>query len=207
MDVLPLLDELRVMAQNGLRYADDPYDERRYERILELVSEYYGEAADLPAPEVRERFRSELGHATPKVGGKAAVFDDDGRILLIRRADDGTWGLPAGFSDPGETPAETAARETEEETGLAVEPLDLVGVYAREAGEHHPHGFVSLVYRCAVVGGRRQPSHEAEAIRYWRVEAVPEWHRDHRTVARDAREAWKNAGGSGEDADGSKTNG
>ncbi|MFC7191684.1 NUDIX hydrolase N-terminal domain-containing protein [Halocatena marina] len=47
-EFLALLDELRIMAKVGLRYADDPYDTERYERILELVSEWYGRSVDMP---------------------------------------------------------------------------------------------------------------------------------------------------------------
>ena len=90
MNLAELLDELRILAKNGLHYTDDPYDEERYERLLELASEYYAEAVELPPDTVRERFADELGHVTPKVGGRAAIFDDDGRALLIKRSDDGT---------------------------------------------------------------------------------------------------------------------
>lgn len=142
MNVLALLDELRVLAQNGLEHTDDPYDRERYERILTLTSEWYGRSVDLPPAEVRSRFAAEVGHVTPKVGADAAVFDADGRILLQRRADDGTWGLPGGFVDPDESPEETAVREAREETGLAVEPVELVDVYTRKPGEYGPHGLV-----------------------------------------------------------------
>lgn len=188
---LPLLDELRVIAQNGLRYTDDPYDEERYERILELVAEYYGEIGDLPAAEVESRFEERVGHVTPNVGGRAAIVDDDGRILVMKRAGDGTWGLPGGFSDPGETPAETAVREAKEETSLDVEPVELVAFQYRDADEHNPHGFVGGVYLCRVTGGSLDGSHESEALEYRHPDEVPEWHKDHETVARQALEAWE----------------
>lgn len=125
MDVCALLDELRILAVNGLTYADDPYDQERYERILELVSEWYGRSVDLPPEELRTRFTEEAGHATPKVGADAAVFDDHGRVLLQLHADDDTWGLPSGYADPCESPLETAVREVREESGLVVEPSNL----------------------------------------------------------------------------------
>lgn len=131
MDPLPLLDELRIHAKNGLRYADDPYDEYRYERILDLVADYYGEILDRPSAETRDRLADDLGYVTPNVGSEAAVFDEDGRLLLVKRADDGTWCLPGGFVDPGESPEKTAVRETREETGLDAQTVDLVGVYHR----------------------------------------------------------------------------
>ena len=87
MEILSLLDELQTIARTGLNFASNPYERERYERILELVSRYYGQALDLPPSEVRRRFVAELGYITPKVGAEAAVFDHEGRILLVRRSD------------------------------------------------------------------------------------------------------------------------
>lgn len=185
-ELFALLDELRIMAKVGLRYADDPYDEERYERILALVSEWYGRSIDLPSEEVKERFASEVGYVTPKVSADAAVFDGDEQILLQRRADDETWCLPGGYTEPNESPRETAVRETREETGLAVEPIELVAVYTRAPGEYGPHGLVNHVYLCRVAGGDLEVSHEGTDVRYWPIEDVPVWHKDHEQSARDA---------------------
>lgn len=56
-----------------------------------------------------------------------------GEILLMRRSDNGMWGLPGGYVDPGESVAAAAAREVREETGWAVEIGSLVGVYSDPA--------------------------------------------------------------------------
>ncbi|WP_224450623.1 NUDIX hydrolase N-terminal domain-containing protein [Haloprofundus salilacus] len=182
-----LLDELRVLSQNGLKYADDPYDEERYERILELTCQYYGDALELPATDVRERFDAELGHVTPKVGAEAAVFDSTGRILLMRRTDDSTWCLPCGWVDPNESPAETAVRETREETGLDVSVTELVDVYHHPPDDRFgPHGRIDVLYRCVVDDGALELSHEGEALDYWEIDDVPVWHKAHETYARDA---------------------
>lgn len=190
-EFLAFLDELRIMAQVGLEHADDPYDERRYERILELSSAWYGEAFELPSEEVRERFAEEVGYVTPKVSADAVVFDDEGRALLQRRADDGSWCLPGGYVEPNETPAETAVREAREETGLTVEVVDLVGIYPRKPGEYGPHGLIEHDYLCRPTGGELSLSREGDELRYWDVAAVPEWHKNHEAVARDAREMWE----------------
>jgi ADP-ribose pyrophosphatase YjhB (NUDIX family) len=191
-DLLSLLDELRIMAKVGLRYADDPYDEERYDRILELVSEWYGQSVDLPPEEVRTRFDEEVGYVTPKVSADAAVFDDNGRILLQLRADDGAWCLPGGFAEPNESPRETAIRETREETGLSVEPIDFIGVYTRKPGVYGPHCLVIHVYLCTVCSGGLEVSHEGTDVRYWSIDEVPEWSKDHEQKARDAYEYWQN---------------
>lgn len=191
MDLMRLLDELRILAQNGLQYADDPYDEDRYERILELVSRYYGDALGLPPECVKRQFSEELGHITPKVGAEAGVFDENGRILLMRRADDGRWCLPCGWVEPNESPAETAVRETREETGLTVSPLELVEVYhSPPGGKFGPHGEVAVLYLCSVEGGSLTLSHEGEELQYWNIDEVPLWHKKHETYARDAKRSW-----------------
>ncbi len=190
-DFLALLDELRIMAQVGLEYADDPYDEERYERILALVSEWYGRSLDLPPEDVRVRFAEEMGYVTPKVSADAAVFDSAGRILLQKRTDDGTWCLPCGFTDPNESPEETAVRETREETGLSVEVDELIGVYTRKPGEYGPHCLVRHSYLCTAVGGEIEVSHEGEAVRYWHIDEVPVWHKDHESAAREAVARWR----------------
>jgi len=187
LDLLALLDELRVIADNGLEYAEDPYDEARYERLRELVEEYYGRTLDLPRETVRDRLAGELGPVTPKVGATGSVFDDRQRVLTMQRPG-GAWCLPGGNADPGESPAETVVREVREETGLDVEPVELVDAYELPAGtEYDPHGAVTLLYRCVPTGGDLELSWEGAALRWQPIADVPEWFFDHERYARDAR--------------------
>ncbi|MFJ4779276.1 NUDIX domain-containing protein [Streptomyces sp. NPDC088762] len=57
------------------------------------------------------------------------VVDDDGRVLLQRRTDNGTWALPGGKMELGESIGDCAVRETFEETGIEVEIVGIVGTY------------------------------------------------------------------------------
>lgn len=57
-------------------------------------------------------------------------MDESGRILLQRRRDTGQWALPMGKMEIGETPSQCAVRETEEETGVTVEPVSLLGIFS-----------------------------------------------------------------------------
>jgi 8-oxo-dGTP pyrophosphatase MutT (NUDIX family) len=59
-------------------------------------------------------------------GAMVALLDDEGRVLMTKRADDGTWCLPAGAAERGGSFAQTAIDELAEETGLAVRERDLV---------------------------------------------------------------------------------
>lgn len=62
-------------------------------------------------------------------GGSALVVDEDGRILLQRRADSGNWSLPGGRMELGESLGDAVVRETREETGLDVELTGILGIY------------------------------------------------------------------------------
>jgi ADP-ribose pyrophosphatase YjhB (NUDIX family) len=189
---MPLLDELQTIARNGLFYATDPYDRERYERLMHIVTMYYGEAVDLPPAEVRRRFAAEFGYITPKVGADAAIFDDDGRILLTLRADDQRWCLPCGWVEPNEAPIDTVVRETREETGLEVRPLALIDVFTRLPSVYGGvHTVIAVVYRCQVTGGTMSVSHESLDVRYWLIDDVPVWHANHQEYARAAYTHWQ----------------
>jgi 8-oxo-dGTP pyrophosphatase MutT (NUDIX family) len=189
MDILPLLDELQTIARTGLNFTESPYDRERYERLLQLATEYYGLALDLPPADARARLSQELGYITPKVGAEAAIFDDLGRILLAQRSDDQRWCLPCGWVDPNETPAQAAVRETREEVGLEVRIVRLVDVLTRlPSAEMGPHTVVSVIYLCEITGGEIALSHECLDARYWRIEDVSAWHELHQRYAEAARD-------------------
>jgi 8-oxo-dGTP diphosphatase len=91
------------------------------------------------------------------------VPSDDGCILLIRRGSgpyDGYWALPGGFVEVGETLEAAAAREAEEETGLEVEIVRLVGVYSDPNRDPRGHN-VSCAFLARVREG--EPSAATDA--------------------------------------------
>jgi 8-oxo-dGTP pyrophosphatase MutT (NUDIX family) len=147
----------------------------------------------LPGGDVLDRFRAETGYCTAKVGADGAVFDRDERVLLVRRTDDRTWGLIAGWVEPGEAPHETVVREFAEETGYDVVVDALVGVFARPASAAFgPHGVVSVVHLCSIVGGEARPlAHEVLDLAWRHVDDVEAWHKNHGDLARAALASWR----------------
>ncbi|CAM5444672.1 hypothetical protein SVIOM342S_08927 [Streptomyces violaceorubidus] len=87
------------------------------------------------------------------------VVREDGRLLAIRRADNGTWELPGGVLELNETPEAGVAREVWEETGIHVEVDELTGVY-----KNTTRGIVALVFRCKPSGGTERTSSESTAV-------------------------------------------
>ncbi|MFI9388815.1 NUDIX hydrolase [Kutzneria sp. NPDC052558] len=74
-------------------------------------------------------------------GTSVVVTDARGRLLLVKRADTGDWGLPGGFMEPGESFEQAGRREVMEETGLEIGPMRLLDVFSGpEYYYRYPHG-------------------------------------------------------------------
>ena len=111
--------------------------------------------------------------------GVGAVVVHEGRVLLVRRGSEplkGHWTLPGGVLEVGETLVEGVAREVREETGLLVEPLELVELLdrihheearedGRETGRVRYH-YVIADYLCRVTGGELRATSDADAVRW-----------------------------------------
>ncbi|WP_199516383.1 NUDIX domain-containing protein [Nucisporomicrobium flavum] len=104
-------------------------------------------------------------------GGSALVVDDQGRVLLQRRADSGNWALPGGTMDIGETLSECVVREVKEETGLEIEIAGLLGIYtdpqhviAYADGEVRQEFNITLYGRA--IGGALAVSDESTDVRF-----------------------------------------
>jgi 8-oxo-dGTP diphosphatase len=98
----------------------------------------------------------------PVVGVAAAARTRDGRWLLIRRADNGTWALPGGTAEWGETVRETLVRELDEEAGVeGVEIGRLVGVFSRPDRDDRFHA-VTIVIECIVDAPVKPPKNPLE---------------------------------------------
>ena len=123
-----IADELQATASLGLMYCRNDYDKERYEKVLEAGKRLAG-VLNGKNTEIKEnRFRDNTGRITPQIGAEAAVFRD-GRLLLIKRHDDGLWAVPGGMVEVGETLTQAALRELLEETGLSGKVTGLLGIF------------------------------------------------------------------------------
>src|ERR1019366_3311389 len=103
--------------------------------------------------------------------GVGAVVVKDGRVLLVQRGTEplkGQWSLPGGLIEIGETLRAAVVREVLEETGLVVEPVELVELLDRihREGERVRYHYVIADYLCRVVGGTLLAASDADAVRW-----------------------------------------
>ncbi len=116
----------------------------------------------------------------PLVGVGGVVIQRN-RVLLIRRRREplkGEWSIPGGLVEVGEELAESVRRELQEETGLEVEPLDILLVFDRimRAGRRVRYHFVIVDYACRLKGGRLKPASDVLDARWVRQKDLPRYH-------------------------------
>jgi 8-oxo-dGTP pyrophosphatase MutT (NUDIX family) len=117
--------------------------------------------------------RSRIGHDLVQLPSVAVmIFDDAGRILLVRSIDTGEWQTVGGAIDPDEAPAAAAVREAREETGLEIELVRLIGVYGGPLFRlTYPNGdvcsYTAIVFEGRVAGGSERPDGEETSEVGW----------------------------------------
>ncbi len=168
--------QLAALSQNGLTYAENPYDIDRYEKVREVAAEMMSAQSDLSTQEVLTILAREEGYATPKVDVRGVVFRD-GKILLVRERSDGGWTLPGGWADPGQSPSESVVREIFEESGYETQARRLLAVYDRSKHPHTPPSLFhiyKLFFLCEITGGSAQTSYETTAVDFFAENEIPQ---------------------------------
>src|ERR1700758_3382069 len=114
----------------------------------------------------------------PVVGGGAIIIEGD-RVVLVKRANppiQGQWSIPGGVLEVGEMVRDAAIREAREETGLVVEPGDLLGVYdriLRDPEKRVQYHYVLIDFLCRATGGLLQAASDAAEVRWFKRQELP----------------------------------
>lgn len=128
------------------------------------------------APRIEALFADQTGYPTPKIDVRAAVFDGEGRILMVRERIDGDrWTLPGGWADVTDTLRECVEREVREESGYTARALKLAAAWDRARQGHPPSPFAcaKLFYLCELTGGAPATSLETAGVGWFREDALP----------------------------------
>jgi ADP-ribose pyrophosphatase YjhB (NUDIX family) len=123
-----IADEIRAAAVEGLRYSQNGYEKERCERFLNASARLAAMLEARPVEEVQAKFAENLFHISP-VSTVDAVVMRKGKLLLIRRRDNGLWAMPGGACEVGENLAQGAERELWEETGIRGRAVRLLAVF------------------------------------------------------------------------------
>jgi ADP-ribose pyrophosphatase YjhB (NUDIX family) len=111
--------------------------------------------------------------------GVGAVIIEDARVVLVKRLHpplQDEWSIPGGVLEVGELVREAAIREAREETGLIVEPGELLGVYDRvlhDLEQRVQYHYVLIDFLCRRVAGVLAAASDAAEVRWFTREELP----------------------------------
>lgn len=143
-------DEIQALGQIGVTYSKNIFDTERYERMREIAKEMLIFATGQSDLTVRESFLFDKGYITPKIDTRAAIFNEQGEILLVKERLSGLWNMPGGWCDENETLISNTVKEVREEAGLLVNVKKLIAIIDRN---HHnsprlPYGALKSFMLC-----------------------------------------------------------
>ena len=165
--------EIQSLAQIGLTYTKDIYDQERYERLREISAEMLAEKTDMSIEKVRDLFCNETGYQTPKLDTRAAIFKNH-KILLVHE-NNGTWALPGGWCDVLESVKSNTEKEVREETGLSVEAKKIIAIQDRNKHNKpiYAYGVCKIFVLCEVISGEFEKNIETTETCYFSLEDLP----------------------------------
>lgn len=173
-DYLSLLQQMTALAQSGLYYTKDVYDQERYQTIIRCINELL-QLSDVTTTEFESNILNDVGYATPKVDVRAVIIRDQ-KILLVKESSDGLWSLPGGWADSGLSAAENVVKEVFEETGLVVQCKQLLALTDMRKHAHPPmflHVYKAF-FLCEILAGEIKASIETPEVNFFAEPQLPE---------------------------------
>ncbi|WP_086444480.1 NUDIX hydrolase N-terminal domain-containing protein [Candidatus Enterococcus lemimoniae] len=170
-----LLAKLQGIAQTGKKYGKDIFDQERYEELSQvtkqLMSTLYPSLSDQVLTILVDQ---DEGYATPKVDIRAVVFNQAGKLLLVKEKSDNCWSLPGGWADIGYSPKEIAEKETMEEAGISVKAERLIAVL--DMSKHDFPPALTYVYkffiRCEAENEILKPGIETNDVGFFSLQEI-----------------------------------
>ena len=137
-----------------------------------------------------------VAYANSAPTASALCVDDDGRLLLVRRAVEpfrGRWDIPGGFLEEHEHPKDALRRELVEETGLEIDPVAFFGVWIDWYGDEGPgvQSTLNLYWTARVVRGDPRPADDVDELRWFAPDELPAATELAFTNTRSVVEAWR----------------
>jgi ADP-ribose pyrophosphatase YjhB (NUDIX family) len=169
---LDWIRRIDAMARVGAAYASGPYEAKRYAELAEIARHMLAELSVREPELIPDLYLPDEGYVTPRVDVRGAVFDDAGRLLLVREVSDGRWSLPGGWADVGESPVRSIEREIVEESGYQARVSGLVGVFDAHVSWAAFSAY-KLVFRGDLVGGEAGGDHETDGVGFFAARDLP----------------------------------
>lgn len=165
---------LLAIADAGIYYGKDQFDQERYTEIRSISLELLYELSSEPIEKLVDIVNCTEGYPTPKVDVRAFIKKED-KILLVEDIVSKEWSLPGGYAEIGISPKENIAKEVLEETGLEVSVDELKAVFDTNLRPDIPQLFqyYKLVFNCTILGGQFVENGETSNMDFFELDQLP----------------------------------
>ena len=189
MELVEISHELMAIANDALLYCKDPFDTERFRQVRQIAARLLELSCDgISREQAQELFEREDGYQTPKIDTRAAIFNGNDEVLLIRDYD-GKWALPGGWCEYDRTIMQNTVKEACEEAGIDVEPVKLVAAHSNRL-HNNPKSFFCIIrffVLCRYKGGEFRANDETSEAGYFAVDELPEDLNGHKSSAEQIR--------------------
>lgn len=165
---------IQSIAQIGLTYAKDKFDQQRYSQLRDISIDILNRCTEIGEVKARDLFANETGYQTPKLDVRAAVFSGN-KILLVQEEHDLKWCMPGGWIDIDNSIKEAAIKEVKEESGMDCNPRRIISVFDRRLNANGPtlHTIFTFFVQCDYLGGQFEKNLETTDARFFALEDIP----------------------------------
>lgn len=167
--------EIQAIGQIGLTYTENLFDKERFLRLREIACEMVATITCEPLVNVKQAICLDRGYITPKIDTRAAVFNEQGEILLVQEAMGGRWSMPGGWCDEMETLFSNTVKEVREEAGMIVTPYKFVGMLNKSKWNisKQPFHILASFTICKAGEGDFTPNDETLQRKFFKLEDIP----------------------------------
>lgn len=162
--------KMQAISKIGLLFSKDDYALENYQQINDLSKTMLESFMDVDFSRPNY-FQREI-YPTPNVSVRTVIFNADGHLLLVKEAKSGLYSLPGGWCDLYDSPSQAARSEVEQEAGIDIEFIRLVGVI-----NHTPHTGIPeyvVVFEARPISDFHAHSHETTHVGYFPLDRLPD---------------------------------
>lgn len=173
MKIEQFISKVLAISRIGQKYTKDDYARENYEELEKLAIQIINDNAEMLFD---HNIYIHDVYATPNVSVRVLVFNDEGKLLMVKEKQDGGWAVPGGWCDVFESSSESGRKEVKQEAGLDVKVERILGVFQRERYKDYPTLVSEYVhYYCAsIMGGELKHNHETIDVGFFDINKLPE---------------------------------
>lgn len=167
--------EINAIGMCGRTYSKDRFDIERFERLQEIACEMAATYVDEDIEVIKSQWYRDAQYKTPQVDTRAAIFDAEGRMLLVKEKLNKKWSMPGGWCDENCSAVENTLKEVREEACMTVVPVKCVAVLDRN--RHNPPenitGCLKIFIECKPGPGEFVDNIEISERRFFAKDELP----------------------------------